>query len=197
MAVGDLRLNRNHAHFLGRSSIRCLLKAAGTAVVRISSAPNQMQIDHKIVNPATGNLDANSGRRQQSAGTAAYLHRPSRDRPRLGDRRICKVRANIAKPDASGRRLLSWLGGSYPPLPHQQASEDRGMLPTIRALPQLPLTIHHRLHYPAFGRLVGFGMGPITVDTLPAEARRYGCVLDASLGLIRGRASRNIVLKSP
>ena len=110
---------------------------------------------------------------------------------------FAKSGPTLRKPDASGRRLLSWLGGSYPPLPHQQASEDRGMLPTIRALPQLPLTIHHRLHYPAFGRLVGFGMGPITVDTLLAEARRYGCVLDASLGLIRGRASRNIVLKSP
>jgi hypothetical protein len=32
------------------------LKAARTAVARVSSAPNQMQIDHKIVNPATGIL---------------------------------------------------------------------------------------------------------------------------------------------
>jgi hypothetical protein len=29
------------------------LTAAGTALVRVSSTPNQMQIDHKMINPAT------------------------------------------------------------------------------------------------------------------------------------------------
>jgi hypothetical protein len=32
------------------------LNAAGTAVVRVSSPPNQTQIDHKMVNPATAIL---------------------------------------------------------------------------------------------------------------------------------------------